>query len=93
MHCVDVNVLVQASMAAAPNHSIARDWLIQQRIAPDGLGLFSVVLSGYLRVTTDRRVFVNPLHPSEAISFIDNLIASPAVAIIEPGRRHWLLFR
>jgi len=63
MHCVDVNVLVQAAMEASPDHVQARDWLLRQRQAPDGLGLFSVVLSGFLRVSTDRRVFTEPLDP------------------------------
>jgi predicted nucleic acid-binding protein len=28
MHCVDVNVLVQAAMEASPDHVQARDWLL-----------------------------------------------------------------
>ena len=93
MHCVDVNVLVQAAMAAAPQHALARTWLQNQRLAPDGLGLFSLVLSGFLRVTTDRRVFSEPLDPAEAMAFIDSLLASPAVSVLEPGPRHWGMFR
>ena len=93
MHCVDVNVLVQAAMAAAPEHAVAREWVLRQRQAPDGLGLFSLVLSGFLRVTTDRRVFTEPLDPSAAMAFIDSLTASPVVAVLEPGPRHWSMFR
>lgn len=93
LHCVDVNVLVQACLAASPRHDQARSWLLAHRAAPEGLGLFSVVVSGFLRVATDRRVFSEPLDAASAVSFIDSLMASPAVSILDPGPRHWGLFR
>jgi len=93
MHCVDVNVLVQACIAGTRHHGPARAWLLQQRNAPQGLGLFSVVVSGFLRVVTDRRVFSEPLSAEAAVSFVDGLTASPTVRILEPGPRHWSLFR
>lgn len=93
MVCVDVNVLVQACVQAAPRHQQARAWLLAHRAAPEGLGLLSVVVSGFLRVATDRRVFSEPLDPAAAIAFIDSLTASPSVNILDPGVRHWGLFR
>jgi len=93
MHCVDVNVLVQACVAASPRHALARSWLLARRAEPEGLGLFSVVVSGFLRVATDRRVFSEPLDPAEALAFIDSLLASPAVFVLDPGPRHWGLLR
>lgn len=93
LQCVDVNVLVQACLAAAPRHQQARAWLLTHRGAAEGLGLFSVVVSGFLRVATDRRVFSEPLDAATAFSFIDSLTASSAVSILDPGPRHWGLFR
>jgi toxin-antitoxin system PIN domain toxin len=93
MYCVDVNVLVQACLEASPRHREARAWLLAHRAAPEGLGLFSVVVSGFLRVATDRRVFSEPLDAAAAMAFIDSLTASPAVSILDPGARHWSLFR
>jgi len=93
LHCVDVNVLVQACLAASPRHDQARLWLLAQRASPEGLGLFSVVVSGFLRVVTDRRVFSEPLDAAAAVAFIDSLTVSPAVSILDPGPRHWGLFR
>lgn len=93
MHCVDVNVLVQACMQASPRHQQARSWLLSHRTHPTGLGLFSVVVSGFLRVVTDRRVFSEPLDPATAVAFMDSLTASPTVSLLEPGPRHWELFR
>jgi toxin-antitoxin system PIN domain toxin len=93
LHCVDVNVLVQACLATSPRHQEARAWLLTHRAAAEGLGLFSVVVSGFLRVATDRRVFREPLDAAAAVGFIDSLTASPAVSILDPGPRHWGLFR
>ena len=93
MVCVDVNVLVQACLQISPRHHEARAWLLANRVLPEGLGLFSVVVSGFLRVATDRRVFSEPLDAAVAIAFIDSLTASPAVSILDSGPRHWDLFR
>lgn len=93
MHCVDVNVLVQACVQASPRHREARAWLLRHRSDPSGLGLFSVVVSGFLRVVTDRRVFSEPLDPVDAVAFVDSLTASPTVTLLEPGPRHWQRFR
>jgi toxin-antitoxin system PIN domain toxin len=67
--------------------------LLAHRADPAGLGLFSVVVSGFLRVATDRRVFIDPLDPAAALAFIDSLLASSAVSILDPGPRHWGQFR
>ena len=93
MVCADVNVLVQACLRVSPRHREAHAWLLAHRMAPEGLGLFSVVVSGFLRVATDRRVFTEPLDPAAAIAFIDSLATSPAVQLLDPGPRHWGLFR
>ncbi|CAK6686527.1 Ribonuclease VapC43 [Cyanobium usitatum str. Tous] len=93
MYCVDVNVLVQACVAASPRHQLARSWLLAHRASPEGLGLFSVVVSGFFRVATDRRVFSEPIDPAAAVAFIDSLTASTAVSVLDPGPRHWSLFR
>lgn len=93
MHCVDVNVLVQACVQVSPRHREARAWLLQHRSDPSGLGLFSLVVSGFLRVVTDRRVFSEPLDPAAAVAFVDSLTVSPTVSLLEPGPGHWQRFR
>lgn len=80
-------------MQASPRHREARAWLLQHRSDPSGLGLFSVVVSRFLRVVTDRRVFSEPLDQVDAVAFVDSLTASPAVTLLEPGPGHWQRFR
>lgn len=92
MRCVDVNVLVYAHRAEAPEHDRYRDWLEEARLGGEPLGLADSVLAGFLRVVTHPRVFRDPTPLSTAIEFVDVLLASPAVVRVHPGDRHWMIF-
>lgn len=92
MQCVDVNVLLHACFRSSSSHGLAHDTLGNLRVAPEGLGLFSTVISGFLRIATDRRVFSEPITPGEALGFVTAILASPTVAVINPGPRHWTIF-
>jgi len=93
MHCVDVNVLVNAVVETSSHHLPARQTLDRLRRSPGGLGLFSTVVAGFLRVSTNRRVLREPLDLNSALAVIDTLTASPFVSIIHPGPGHWPTFR
>lgn len=93
MHCVDVNVLLDSVISTSPNHATARDALEDLRRAPEGLGLFSTVISGFIRVVTSRRVLKEPLDLTSALGVVDALTRSPFVQIINPGPGHWPIFR
>ncbi|MCC7076820.1 MAG: type II toxin-antitoxin system VapC family toxin [Acidimicrobiia bacterium] len=93
MRCADVNVLVYAHRAEMHNHARARAWLEEARRGVEPLGLPGLVVSGFLRVVTHARVFKDPTPSDEALAFVEALLASPAVDLVEPGRRHWHLFR
>jgi uncharacterized protein len=88
----DVNVLLNATFDTSHHHAPARDWLMRARSDSQGLGLFSSVLVSYLRISTDRRVFDEPLLMADAQRFIEALLASPHVRVINPGPRQWELF-
>lgn len=93
MRCVDVNVLVYAHRADLPQHADYRRLL--ERLANDDepLGLADAVLSGFVRVTTNRRIFVEPTALDDAWRAVDELLAAPAAMRITPGPRHWDHFR
>jgi toxin-antitoxin system PIN domain toxin len=93
MHCVDVNVLVYAHRADLPEHPEYRELL--ERLANDEepLGLPDAVLSGFLRVMTNRRVFLQPTSTDEAWQAIETLLGAPASMQLRVGERHWSLFR
>ena len=51
------------------------------------------MLSGFVRIVTNRRIFVEPSSSEEAWEFVEQLLAAPAVTLLQPGERHWEHFR
>jgi len=88
----DVNVLVNAYREDAPHHDPCRAALEEAISSPAAFGLSSVVLSGFLRVVTHRRVFKTPTSLADAIEFAEVLLARPQATVIRPGARHWSIF-
>ena len=50
------------------------------------------MLSGFVRIVTHPRVFVDPTPPAEAIAFCEALRSQPNATILAPGPRHWTIF-
>jgi predicted nucleic acid-binding protein len=57
---VDANILIYAGMSVLPQHRAAAEWLDHQLSGLDRVGLPWSSLLGFLRVTTNPRVFRNP---------------------------------
>lgn len=93
MHCVDVNVLVYAHRADLAEHDSYRPLLEQLANDDEPLGLPDAVLSGFVRLVTNRRIFTEPTAISEAWEAVDALLAAPAAIQLTAGPRHWELFR
>lgn len=88
----DVNVLLYAFRPEAPRHDEYRAWLERACAGREPLGLSEVVLSGVVRVATNRRVFPNPVGTEAALAFVERLLDQPAAVALRPGARHWALF-
>ncbi|MBP8181049.1 MAG: type II toxin-antitoxin system VapC family toxin [Acidimicrobiia bacterium] len=93
MRFVDVNVLVDAHRPESTKHPQVSMWLERARRGREPLGLPSVVASGFIRIVTHPRVFKEPSPVEVALSFVDGLLASPAVVPVMIGDRHWAIFR
>jgi toxin-antitoxin system PIN domain toxin len=93
MRCVDVNVLVYAHRPNLPEHERYRPLL--ERLANDDepLGLPDLVLGGFLRVMTNRRIFAEPVSLTDAEAAVDALLAAPSAMRLRAGERHWTVFR
>ena len=93
MRCVDVNVLVYAHRRDLPENveysALLESWANDE----EPLGLPDSVLSGFIRVITNRRVFVEPTRAQDAWAAVAALLAAPAAMRLPPGERHWGLFR
>jgi uncharacterized protein len=89
----DVNVLICAFRADLPQHAICRPWLVDVVSGDARFGLSTLVLSAVVRITTNTRIFKMPSQIAEAFGFCQNLLAQPHCQLVEPGERHWDIFR
>lgn len=89
----DVNVLVYAHRRDAERHDEYRQWLERAVAGPAPFGFSDLVASGFLRVVTHPRVFRDPSPLEEAMAFVRALRDRPNRIPVEPGPRHWGIFR
>ena len=88
MTLVDANLLIYAVSKGQPHHQAAKRWLEETLSNPQTVGIPWVVLLAFLRLTTNPRIFENPLTPEAACGYIDEWLALPNVTAISPGDRH-----
>jgi toxin-antitoxin system PIN domain toxin len=69
-------------------HSRARTWWGRIVNGDEPIGVAAVVLFGFLRLVTNRRVLARPLGSSDALDTVQEWFASPVVSLLVPGPRH-----
>jgi toxin-antitoxin system PIN domain toxin len=84
----DVNLPIYAYNADSPLHAAARRWWEQALEGPEAVGLAWITLIAFVRITTQERIFQNPLSVATAIGHVKSWIAVPNVQIITPGEGH-----
>jgi toxin-antitoxin system PIN domain toxin len=89
----DVNVLIYAFRQDMPQHAVCRSWLEDVVTADARFGLSPLALNALVRITSHPRTFITPSSVEEAFGFCDDLLGQPHCEIIEPGERHWGIFR
>jgi hypothetical protein len=88
----DVNVLIYASNPDGPDYDRFRTWFEQILRGNSAFGVSDLVLSSFLRVVTNRRVFAMPSTPEAALDLVDQIRSRPNCVVIQPGPRHWEIF-
>lgn len=92
MQLPDVNVLVYAHREDAPDHERYAAWLQALTASDEPFALSDVILSAFLRIVTNPRIF-DPATPMDtALAFCQHLVDWPRASLITPSRRHWELF-
>jgi hypothetical protein len=89
---LDVNVLVYAHRADAPEHARYRVWLSEIIHSDAAYGMSDLVLSGFVRVVTHPRVFRDPTPLETALVFAAEVRDHPSCIAVSPGERHWDIF-
>lgn len=89
----DVNVLICAFREEVPEHAMCKKWLDGVVLGDARFGLSPLALGALVRVTTNRRSYPHPTPLEEAVGFCDDLLGQPHCQIVEPGERHWDIFK
>lgn len=88
----DVNVLVYAHRADLDRHPPAAHWVQATATGEQPFALSELVVAGFLRVVTNRRVFEGPSTVEEALAFVEELTKRPTCRLLRPGPRHLSIF-
>ena len=88
MTILDVNLLLYAHDADAPQHAEAIAWLNELFEGPEWIGLPWQVLWGFVRISTNKYIQLTPRTPESAFAAIRDWLAQPRVVLIHPGPRH-----
>lgn len=88
MRLVDANVLLYAVNASSVQHETARSWLDGALAGGDTVGFAWNALLAFARLTTNQRIFANPLTADEAMDQVNAWLSAPSAHVLQPGERH-----
>lgn len=92
MQLADVDVLINAFRADAPQHEAYRSWLEQLLASGQRYGMSELVLSAVVRIATDRRIYEQPETTESAFAYTEFLLGQPNCVVVRPGAQHWQIF-
>jgi uncharacterized protein len=84
----DVNLLLYAEITAFDQHRAARAWWEELLSGERQVGLAAVAIFGFVRISTNRRVFTEPLPMSDALDRVKRWLDHPNVTFLIPGSRY-----
>ncbi|ODS56072.1 MAG: hypothetical protein ABS36_06490 [Acidobacteria bacterium SCN 69-37] len=84
----DINLLLYAEIDAHPLHAVARRWWEAALSDDRQVGLAPVCLFGFLRLSTSRHVFTDPLDVGQAVERVERWLEQPNVVTLSPGPAH-----
>ena len=89
----DVNVLIYAFRKDVPQHNVCRAWLDAAVLSEARFGISPLALAAVIRITTQPRAYQRPSTLDEAIGFGEDILSQPNCQVVEPGERHWDIFK
>jgi len=89
----DVNVLIYAFRKEVPQNAVCRAWLERIVLGEERFGISPLALAAVVRVTTNRSAYPNPSPLADAFGFCEDLLGQPHCVVVEPGERHWDIFK
>ncbi len=93
MIVLDANILLYAYDGTSPRHSEASEWLQGAFSGPELIGFPWQVVWAFLRLSTNSRIFTNPLSMETVVEVAQQWMNLKQVRILAPGERHWSLLQ
>jgi len=89
MILVDADLLIYAHHQAVEFHSRARAWFEAALRGSEGVGIAWMTVLAFLRITTNRHIFVHAFAMAEAEKIVAAWMRHPSISIVAEGERHW----
>ena len=93
MKIIDLNVLLYIVNEDAEQHETLLSWWEKAVNGDESLGLPWVVVLGFLRISTNPKIFPTPMRTIAAIEKIETWLALDVVTLIEEKREQWAILR
>lgn len=93
MTVIDLNVCLYAVNSESAHHRSAKAFLENAFNDEEAVALPWVVVLGFLRIATNRRIMPKPLSPEASMAVIDEWLDLPSVHLLEPGPEHWRILK
>jgi uncharacterized protein len=93
MKVIDLNILLYAVNRDAAQHLPIRSWWESALNGDELIGLPWIVVLGFLRLSTNPRVFPAPLSLDHALAKVDEWLAHPRVRMVSETTEQWKTLR
>lgn len=93
MKIPDANILLYVYIPSFEQHRAAKKWF--ETMLSEGnetIGLSWQIITAFIRIGTNPRVFSVPFKVREAVKKLEELFEHPLIEIVSPGRKHWQIF-
>jgi toxin-antitoxin system PIN domain toxin len=90
---VDANILLYAEDSLQSRHQQARAWWDGQLSGTGVVCLCWTVLSAFIRIGTNPKVFEHPLSLEQALARVQSWLDQPCTRVVRPTERHWTVFK
>jgi len=90
---VDANILLYAEDSLQSRHYQARAWWDGQLSGSGVVCLCWTVLSAFIRIGTNARIFEHPLSLEQALARVQSWLDQPCTRVVRPTERHWTVFK
>jgi toxin-antitoxin system PIN domain toxin len=93
MVILDSNILLYGTMPIFRQHEAVKTWLERAlSVGEDIVGITWQVAASFLRISTNRRIFDQPLELRNVQDLLNDLFDNPMVSIVGPTDDHWQIY-